>query len=63
MKNLVMAAATGYGVYEIEPFVNSFKKNCPSADLVLFTDNISDFTLNYLKDTRGGFTLNKSPMI
>ena len=54
MKNLVMAAATGYGVYEIEPFVNSFKKNCPSADLVLFTDNISDFTLNYLKDTRGG---------
>ena len=52
MKNLVMGVAKGYGWNDIEPFVVSFKKNCPDADLVLFVDDLSDFTENKLK--RGG---------
>ena len=44
MKNLVMGVAKGYGWDILEPFVTSFVKNCPSAELVLFVDDISDFT-------------------
>ena len=44
MKNLVMGVATGYDWYTLEPFVNSFKRYCKNADLVLFVDNISEFT-------------------
>ena len=52
MKNLVMGVAAGYGWNDVEPFVNSFKKNCPNADLVLFMDNISKFTENKLNRGR-----------
>ena len=44
MKNLVMGVATGYDWYTLEPFVTSFKRCCKNADLVLFVDNISEFT-------------------
>ena len=44
MKNLVMGVATNYDWYALEPFVNSFKQYCKNADLVLFVDNISEFT-------------------
>ena len=59
MKNLVMGVAKGYGWNDIEPFVVSFKKNCPDADLVLFVDDLSDFTENKLK--RGGVQLQQIP--
>ena len=51
-KNLVMGAAKGYDWGELEPFVNSWKKNCPNAELVFFVDDISDFTRDKL--IRGG---------
>lgn len=44
MKNLVMGVATNYGWDVLEPFVTSCKRNCSDAELVLFVDNISDFT-------------------
>lgn len=47
-KNLVMGVATHYDWNALEPFVTSCKKNCPSADLVLFVDDISDFTREQL---------------
>lgn len=50
MKNLVMGVAAGYGWNDLEPFINSFKKNCPDAALVFFIDDISDFTLKRLKE-------------
>lgn len=59
MKNLVMGVATGYAWQDLEPFVTSCKKNCPDADLVLFVDDISDFTRDKL--IRGGQGLNKFP--
>ena len=37
----------------MEPFVTSAKKNCPSAEIVLFVDDISDFTRERLM-TWGG---------
>ena len=43
-KNLVMGVAKGYGRDILEPFVVSFVKSCPSAELILFVDDISDFT-------------------
>ena len=49
MKNLVLGLAKGYGWYILEPLVNSFKKNCPSAELVLFVDDVSDFTRDRLR--------------
>lgn len=49
-KNLVMAAAKGYSFYDLEPFLLSFKKNCNSADLVLFVDELSDFTTAKIKN-------------
>ena len=48
MKNLIMGAAKGYDWNTLEPFVLSWKKNCPSADLILFVDDISDFTRDKL---------------
>ncbi len=48
MKNLVMGVATGYSWHDIEPFVISLRKNCPNADLVLFADGFSSFTLKCL---------------
>lgn len=59
MKNLIMGVAKGYDWYALEPFVTSCKKNCPDAELVLFVDNISDFTRDKL--IRGGQHLNKFP--
>lgn len=53
MKNLIMGAAKGYGWNDVEPFVISCKKNCPSADLVLFVDDISVFTQSILKSISG----------
>ena len=44
MKNLILGAAKGYGWDILEPFVTSAVKNCPSAELVLFVDDISTFT-------------------
>ena len=58
-KNLVMGVAKGYGWYVLEPFVNSFFKNCSSAELVLFVDDISDFTRD--KMIRAGVTLKNFP--
>lgn len=55
MKNLVMGVATNYSWYDLEPFVISFKRYCKDADIVLFVDNISDFTRDAL--TRGGVEL------
>ena len=55
MKNLVMGAAKSYGWEVLEPFVLSCKMNCPSAELVLIVDDISDFTRDRL--TRHGVTL------
>ena len=43
-KNLVMGVAKSYSWDILEPFVNSCKKNCPSADIIFFVDDISDFT-------------------
>ncbi len=47
-KNLIMGVAKGYGWDTLEPFVTSWADNCPRADLVLFVDDISDFTRNRL---------------
>ena len=44
MKNLVLGVAKGYGWDMLEPFVTSFSKNCRSAELILFVDDISAFT-------------------
>lgn len=52
-KNLVMGAGSNYGWYIFEPFIRSFVKNVPDADLVLFVDNNSDFTLHKLKSVVG----------
>ncbi|MBQ9441719.1 MAG: hypothetical protein IJU55_01725 [Selenomonadaceae bacterium] len=52
-KNLVMGAGSNYGWYIFEPFIRSFVKNVPSADLVLFVDNNSDFTLHKMKAVVG----------
>lgn len=48
MKNLIMGVAKGYGWDILEPFVTSAAKNCPSAEIVLFVDDISDFTREQL---------------
>ena len=55
MKNLVLGVATGYDWYKLEPFVTSFKRYSKNTDLVLFVDNISDFTRATL--TGGGAEL------
>ena len=52
MKNLILGAAKGYGWDILEPFVTSCKMNCPDAEIVLFVDEISDFSRDKLK--RGG---------
>ena len=49
MKNLVLGVAKGYGWDMLEPFVTSFEKNCRSAELILFVDDISDFTRDRLQ--------------
>ena len=54
MKNLVMGLAKGYNWYILEPFVRSFIKNVPNADLVLFTDRFSPFTRDRFKKIGGG---------
>ena len=54
MKNLVMGSASGYDWNTLEPFVASFVRNCPSAELVLFVNDISDFTRNRLISCVGG---------
>lgn len=59
MKNLVLGVAKGYDRYTLEPFVNSFTKNCPSAELVLFVDEVSYFTCDKL--IRAGVTLKNFP--
>ena len=51
-KNLVMGVAKSYDWDILEPFVLSCKRNCPSAELLLFVDDISDFTREQL--IRGG---------
>ena len=56
-KNLVMAAAKGYSFYDLEPFLLSFKKNCTSADLVIFVDELSDFTTAKIKSCVEGVQL------
>lgn len=44
-----MGTGKGYSWYNLEPFVRSFLKNVPNADLVLFVDEISDFTRHCFK--------------
>lgn len=53
-KNLVMGVAKGYDWNALEPFVISFKRHCPNAELVLFVDDISDFTRDRLISCGGG---------
>ncbi len=48
MTKLIMGAAKGYGWDVLEPFVTSCKRNCPDAELVLFVDDMSDFTCDKL---------------
>ena len=55
-KNLVMGSASGYDWNTLEPFVTSFVRNCPNADLVLFVNDISDFTRDRLINCGGGYT-------
>ena len=61
MKNLIMGVAKGYDWNILEPFVTSAKKNCPNAELVLFVDDISDFTRERLM-TWGGRALKIFPL-
>ena len=49
MKNLILGTARGYNYYTLEPFVRSFVKKLCNTDLVLFVDNISDFTRSQLQ--------------
>ena len=49
MRNLIMGVAKGYGWDILEPFVTSAVKNCPSAEIVLFVDDISAFTREKLQ--------------
>ena len=58
-KNLVLGAAAGYDWDTLEPFVSSWRKNCPSAELVLFVDDLSDFTREQL--IRSGVSLKNFP--
>ena len=53
-RNLVIGSGNGYSWHTFEPFVQSFLKNCPNADLVLVVDNLSDFTTDYLQKQGGG---------
>ncbi len=48
MKNLVIGASK-LDWFTIEPFIVSFKQNFTDADLVLFVDDVSDFTMRRLK--------------
>ena len=50
MKNLVMSSAGGFDWLILEPFITSFAKHVKNTDLVLFLDDISDFTLERLKN-------------
>ena len=59
MMNLIMGAAKGYGWDTLEPFVTSCKRNCPDAELVLFVDDMSDFTRDKL--IQAGVTLEHFP--
>ena len=58
-KNLIMGVAKSYDWDTLEPFVLSWKKNCPSADLILFVDDLSDFTRDKL--VRWGCVLKEFP--
>ena len=60
-KNLVMGVAKGYGWDVLEPFVISFKRHCSNAELVLFVDDISDFTRDRLISCEGGWGVNFIP--
>ena len=53
-KNLVLGSGRGYSWYIFEPFVRSFLENVPNAELVLFVDEISDFTRQMLENAGGG---------
>ena len=48
-----MGTASGYDWNTLEPFVTSAVKNCPSAEIVLFVNDISDFTLDRIKRCGG----------
>ena len=52
MKNLVLGFAKGYNWYILEPFIRSFIKNVPNADMVLFMENYSDFTRSQLEQVK-----------
>ncbi|MBQ9441718.1 MAG: hypothetical protein IJU55_01720 [Selenomonadaceae bacterium] len=51
-KNLILGFAKGYNWYILEPFVRSFIKNIPNADMVLFMENYSDFTRYQLEQVK-----------
>ena len=48
-----MGSASGYDWCTLEPFVRSFAKHCPNAELVLFVNDISDFTRRCILETGG----------
>ena len=49
-----MGTASGFDWYTLEPFVTSFVRHVKSAELVLFLKDISDFTLDRLKNCGKG---------
>ncbi|MBR6012187.1 MAG: hypothetical protein IK062_00215 [Selenomonadaceae bacterium] len=54
-KNLVIGSGRGYSWYILEPFIRSFTQNVSNADLVLFADDISDFTRYMLEEIGKNF--------
>ena len=61
MKNLVLGTGNGYSWWTFEPFVRSLVKYVPNTDLVLFVENISEFTRSQLKSVGGGRVKLESP--
>lgn len=47
-KNLILGVAVNYAWDVLEPFVASWKKNSSGADMLLFVDNLSNFTRSKL---------------
>ena len=53
-RNLIMGVSKGYGWWEVEPFVTSWKLNASDAELVLFVDDTSDWTRQVISSSGGG---------
>ena len=60
MKNLILGASK-LDWFTVEPFIISFKQNFSDADLVLFVDDVSDFTMQKLKNGGGNIIILSIP--